>query len=717
MAFTSPLNDPTLSNFLFNITGTINPGILTPPVTVTVQIFTNGGVGANVTLPQTTVGTNNWTVGVTNYLRSGSYVVEALAMDSFSNQTVISTNFNFIADTNPPMIVITSPANNAVVYHNNSQTLQGTAAGNGVVPVASVTVTMTPQAASDGTVPQGGFTNTLATGTTSWSLSLSNAFSGYIPPGTFQVVAQVTDESGTVAEQTNVLTISALQIIGNGTVALAVGSTNVRSPIGYPMQYGSVYKLTATSGAGSTFANWNYTNINGDYLVPNNPWTNFTYIGGLMTADFVVTNTAKGEGIAVTYPKYDTVLLTNSFVMKGTIAHEFGPAEVTVEIYSLSTASALVPPTTISGKSSWSLPVTNLPPDVYGAIVTATNSTGSSTLVYDVFETLEFWAVAGTYNGIFLCTSGPVTPTNSGFFTFTIVGSGAYEGRVLFPGYKPIPVLDALNLYGQGQHDLTIPGNNAHMFLALNVDGGLDEMTGTVASDSNSWTSQLFCYRGPAKLSSNTTPASGKYVLSLNPANWGGTNGYAVVNVGRGGGLTLVGALPDGATFSQSLQVYTNGTWPLYTIPTGYKTNGMLMGWVTSGPSNDISGQLNWYKAPGIGAYVTNGLNTNVIVTGTNFIVPDAGTYTIVFQGGSIVAPITNQLTVARAGGQFKPVDPTDKLAISLSSSGVLTGHLVLPGDDKPVKFQGIFLSQSQGGTGFVLDSGSQVGYFVLEPQ
>ena len=102
----------------------------------------------------------------------------------------------------------------------------------------------------------------------------------------------------------------------------------------------------------------------------------------------------------------------------------------------------------------------------------------------------------------------------------------------------------------------------------------------------DTWSSQLICYREVTKLSTNTMPATGKYVLSLQPGsqtNGRSTNGYAalVINA-RGVIAALSGALPDNTTFAQSARVSKEGIWPLYAVPAGDKNNGMLIGWETT---------------------------------------------------------------------------------------------------------------------------------------
>jgi hypothetical protein len=363
--------------------------------------------------------------------------------------------------------------------------------------------------------------------------------------------------------------------------------------------------------------------------------------------------------------------------------------------------------------------VTNLPPDNYVVQAVATNSEGYGSVISEKFSVLDFKGVAGTYNGLFICTNGPVTATNSGFFKITVTASGAFSGKFLFPAYAPTP-LNA-GFYGDGTVGVSLnyPKNLVYASMALDLTNGTDALTGRIYSASNTWSSQLVCYRAVTKLATNTTPAKGKYVLSINPTGWPNTNGYASLSVGGSGALTLGGELPDGASFSQSVGVSKSGVWPLYVIPAGYRTNGMLMGWETNQPSGACSGQLYWYKKGGIGTYYTNRVNSVVNSTGTNYLAPVTGNYSIVFQGGIIGVPLTNDLKVAHAGGQFavsKPA-PADKLTISLSPNGVLTGHFVNINESKPLQFKGAYFGKSNGGSGFILEGDGETGYFSLEPQ
>jgi hypothetical protein len=507
------------------------------------------------------------------------------------------------------------------------------------------------------------------------------------------------------------LTPLELIIIGNGTV----------SPItnGEYLAFGTNFQATATPGPGEVFYGWN----TGAGVFTNTTQT-FTMTSNMtLTAEFISSPTQKNV-ISFTYPPANAKLQTNSFEVKGRIAPKFKSAQVTVQIVS-TTSGYEVGPLSISGINSWSVAVTNLPPDSYVVEAVATYSNGLSTAISEKFSILDFKKVAGTYEGLFICNNDAVSPTNSGYFTCTISASGAFSGKLSFPAYKPFVIHEVF--YADGVYEFSypnFPGNPFVVYLNLNLAENNNVLSGDIFSvTSNGWYSPLVCYRAATKLSTHTTPATGKYLLKLpygSQTNNPETNGYASLTVGAGGVLTLSGALPDGASFSQSARVSTNGVWPLYVTPTGYGVQGMLMGWEnwqTNSAQGDWTGRLYWYKNANVGTYYTGGVNTNMTSTGTNYVAPLAGNYSIAFQGGTVSVPITNNLSVARNGGQFRPVDATDKLAISISGSGVLTGHFVNPADNTTLQFKGAFFGQSNGGSGFILEGSGKTGGFVIKQE
>ena len=336
------------------------------------------------------------------------------------------------------------------------------------------------------------------------------------------------------------------------------------------------------------------------------------------------------------------------------------------------------------GTMTWSAGVSNLPPDNYILEAAATNSQGQATSIYEIFSVAAFAEAAGTYSGLFICTNQTVAPTNSGFFTFTVAPSGLFTGKLEFPAYAAVPIYTQgfANVdFALGYYSITTqsaPQKPLNITINLGLAAGSDIAIGTISS--TSWSSQLLCYRATTKLTTNTLPATGKYIFSLQPGeqtNALTTNGYAALSIAANGNMALSGALADNTAISQSAKASTNGVWPVYAVPSGDGKNGMLLGWETNDASGNCNGQLYWYKAAGVGNYFTGGIGvmTNMVLSsvGTNFTKPAVGSeFSIVFQGGTILSPLTNPLTVI-AGGRFS-VDggAADKLKISLSANGVL---------------------------------------------
>jgi cyclophilin family peptidyl-prolyl cis-trans isomerase len=644
-----------------------------------------------------------------------------------ANSNLISCDFTFSnslpPDTIAPTLSIASPTNTTNLFFTNGTalTITGTAGDN--AGLAMVMSTLVPLEAGDGAYPDYGETITnFASDPTNWSFNEQGIevydyfweISVPIPPGSYSLGVQAQDGAGNLSQITFPVTVTGILVNGGGTVTVALGTNKAQPAIGYPLRYDTTYVVKAKPAAGQVFVNWNY---GGE--IATSSTTDFTYSGGVLTATFTSKKDI-GE-IGFTYPPANAVLTTNNFAITGKIAASVGPAQVACQIISQTTgttASSL----TANGTNTWSVAVTNLPPDNYLVQATVTNSSGFAAIISEKFSLLEFKGIAGAYSGLFICTNGTVAPTNSGLFTFTLSSSGVLSGKIYFPAYGTLPIYGTVSPTGKVGFSYTgFPDNNMDIAFALPVTNGTDTVTGSFYSqNSGGWYSQLICYREATKLSAQTTPPTGRYILSLNPGgqtNWPATNGYATVSVASSGAVSVGGALPDGATFSGGATIFTNGVWPLYAVPSGYKTNGLLLGWVTN-QAGQSDGRLYWEKRAHVGAYDTNAVyNTNVVAAGTNFLRPSSAVaYSIVFGGGSLTNSLTNSLSV-NAAGQFvvpKPA-PSDHLSISLSSTGLVTGHFLNPVTRKTQQFEGAFMDTAEGGWGFFLDVNSEIGYFLIE--
>jgi hypothetical protein len=257
----------------------------------------------------------------------------------------------------------------------------------------------------------------------------------------------------------------------------------------------------------------------------------------------------------------------------------------------------------------------------------------------------------------------------------------------------------------------TVPISVNFNFDVTNFSG---EMTGYIAQGSE--VCPLVAYRSVTKLSTNSAPAPGNYVLSLEPATNNDEpsgDSFAAVKAEANGTLAVAGTIADNSPFSFSTGVYTNGVWPVYA--SFYKGNGVLIGWETNLPSGVCTGLLYWAKSPANGLYYTNGIQEQLNSVGTNFVRPPAGVkYQIIF-GGTLATPVTNEFSFSAAGAIVPISGTTDKLTGTLLSTGVFSkGSILNPFTQKSLPFNGVFLSPSEGGAGFTLDANGQTGYFEI---
>jgi hypothetical protein len=323
------------------------------------------------------------------------------------------------------------------------------------------------------------------------------------------------------------------------------------------------------------------------------------------------------------------------------------------------------------------------------------------------FTNNPFVSLTGTYSGLFLNPENPA-PTNSGFVTLTVSGSGFFTGRLMFPSHI-YPMIDQFSydggaeLLGKG-----FDSNTLGVVFTMDLTGGSDSIVGSVSDLTSSgellWSSDLTLYRSVNSLAGSNDPAAGKYSLlfqSEGAAVLPAVDGYAAVAIGRDGVVTLNGALPDNSAIFQTSGISKDGIWPVYAVPSGDAGRGMLIGWQTNTVSGLCDGQVFWFNP-------AFGYATNLISTGAAYSPPKAGTqYQIVLAGG-----VTNALAVSQ-NGQFAATPPN--LQISLQPGGVLAGFVDVENTKLPCK--GIFINPASGGGGFIIGSKGGSNGFAILPQ
>jgi hypothetical protein len=645
-----------------------------------------------------------------SYIPAGSYTFKAVpargqSFYSWSDGTTLSINpsetinltssetltVTFVSNDLPAGISFTYPAANAKVP-TNSVSLKGKVAKSaGLTTITAQFYSKTTSTSVGGPM--------VTTGNGTWSIPAVQ-----FVPGEYVVQALASNAAGkttVISEAFTILTPLSVAVTGSGTTTITNGTY---------LESGTTYSIKAIPKPGELFYYW-YT---GSYssISPTIPFVMST--GLALTATFI--SNALPKAVSFTYPRANSQVPTNSFMLTGNVSASFTNVQVSCQLFSNTLPVSAEEPATVNG-TAWSFPITDLQQGIYTVVAIAYDTTGRETLISENFELNFYPNIAGTYYGVFFSTN--IATNNAGFFKLTLDGSGVISGKLQFPAAAPYTV--SYPLGPSGGAELAGPGfDKTELYFNVNFDltNGTDTVIGYVYSVGTLAT--FTGYRAVTELPSNTV--AGRYVLDLetiaNQAGSGPTNdGYATVSVGSTGGLTLGGTLADNTPFSEAVGVSKDGVWPVFA--TLYGGHGMLIGWETNvigaNGSAGSTGTLYWVKAPTRDTYFTSGFSIEAASTGANYVPPVAGTqYQVVFGGGSVNPALNNLLNVSPSG-QFAPVaGAPDKLVISLSAAGVITGTIYNPADNKTLPIRGAFSSPSLGGSGFVLDTNGQTDPFQI---
>jgi cyclophilin family peptidyl-prolyl cis-trans isomerase len=364
------------------------------------------------------------------------------------------------------------------------------------------------------------------------------------------------------------------------------------------------------------------------------------------------------------------------------------------------------------------------------AFIVATNETITACFVSNYFR-----SVAGTYKGLFYPTNtgSVISPTNSGYYSFSVTASGAINLSLSFP---------ATNLTSTGQftplYNLSNPryatakfgwtgldGHRVTNVVNLDVSGQTNALIGSVTNAK--FSSYLEAHRVAAALTSNSIVLPGRYVLSI-PGDHAATNnhpggdGYGTFTIGTNGAVVLAGLLADNTAITPTTSIVTNTTtngstalWPFYASLYGGK--GIILGWQTNTSTANFEGVLRWSKPARTGAYYTNAFRSTNNSFAAAYLPPVAQTqYQLVVGGASLTTPLTNTLTVA-TNGLFTVDSGPVNIGLALTNnlaSGALTGSFSYPSRLSTHLLHGAFASPDQGGAGYFRDTNSQTGWFQI---
>jgi len=320
----------------------------------------------------------------------------------------------------------------------------------------------------------------------------------------------------------------------------------------------------------------------------------------------------------------------------------------------------------------------------------------------------------GTYYGLFFDTNG-VSQLGSGFFTVTLTTAGSFTGSLQIGSTKwPLKgQFDAtgaatINVKRNGMNPLTVQ-------LQLDLFGGSEQITGTVAVSDGSWLAELTANRDVFNAKTNPCPAAGTYTLLI-PGIPGATgssagDGYGLVKVTTAGNVILTGVLADNTPVSQSTFLSKSGDWPLYVAR--YSGRGSILGWLTftNTPGDDLHGTLSWIRPvqPSVPLF-TMGFTVATEATGSHYTPPSGDTRVLNFVNGMVVlsdgnlaASITNQVQVNANNTVVSQDDNTFQMKIK-AANGLFAGKAQDPATGKNLSFKGVVLQKQNAGGGFFLN-------------
>ncbi len=379
------------------------------------------------------------------------------------------------------------------------------------------------------------------------------------------------------------------------TVNTAPASEGMASAGGSVFPAGSLQTVTAVPNSGYEFVAWV-----GQGTGTSNPLTVYMYTNLSVTAYFAPTNsmtlTVITNGLGTVSPSW-----SNKTLIKG-------------RTYGLSAVAR-----SDNLFSNWTGSLTTnkspLPVRMESSVVSQAN-----------FVPNPFIPNKGTYNGLFMTTSG-VTETNAGMLSgLTVNQNGNYSGALLINGGRH-GISGKFNLSGQATNKISRPAGQGGPLVAnltLAWSSSPPQVVGTV-SNAN-WVANIMADRGANALrSEELTMLIPPDTNNAPPVGSPGGYGYAAITnyaaTLRNPGAAIArisGTLADGTHFSQATPVSQDGYLPLYANLYGGK--GLLLGWINLTVTNESGVGLAWIHPAilsGKGLYTagfTNVLQTTQIM-------------------------------------------------------------------------------------------------------
>ncbi len=326
-----------------------------------------------------------------------------------------------------------------------------------------------------------------------------------------------------------------------------------------------------------------------------------------------------------------------------------------------------------------------------------------SNLVFQAnFVSSPFGSTTATFNGLFFDPNA-VSQQSSGSFTLVRTTTGKFTGKLQLGGSR-FSLSGQFDAGGNATNTILRPNQSSLTVVLQSDPADPDRMIGTVSDGTR--TVSLAGDRAAFDGRQNLAPQAGRYTMVIlgpdaSPALPGG-DGFGTVTVDTAGRIRLTGSLADGTPINQATGVSKTGAWPFY-VPL-YSGAGSIVGWLTfaTTPTNDLSGDLFWFKPnlptakfyPGGFSFATSagGFRYRPPAAGSNVLSFTNGT--VILGGGNLAQPMTNYMKL----GPNNRVTNLSSNGLSLSfrsTTGSFSGRVLDPNTVTPM-----FLSMSAGGYG-----------------
>jgi WD40 repeat protein len=337
-----------------------------------------------------------------------------------------------------------------------------------------------------------------------------------------------------------------------------------------------------------------------------------------------------------------------------------------------------------------------------------------------------FPAVDGMYYG--LVESDPATQEGAGRITVDVGPAGGLVVGLVFGG-SSYSFTGKFSTSGGFSKNIS-RGRLAPLAIALTLDGGAEQITGTISD--GTLISTITADRQMYNVRTNPAPV-GHYTIVIPPDPNQSSNpqGYGIgfVTIAASGYVTVTGTLADGQTFSDATYLSQSKTFPFFALANAGRES--ISGEITveSLGSSDLDGTVYWFReAINTAAYYPAGFFNQVMLTGSLYASPPAGSAAL------SVSPGTDNATVTLTGVDFASALSftgdlntkfqfiTDKTSgspkgftMSLNRDGRFSGSFIDPNSNKAATFFGVLYPDLNIGEGTFL-SADQSGSIQVVP-